>query len=181
MHSNRILSVLATTAVILTTIAVPAHAQDTAVAFTTELGVLSVATSGSARLNGGSNTPGGTISGTLGTVTVTDTRGTAQGWTAGMYSTTGFVAAGNPPITNANITYAPGHATAVIAPGVPTIRAGAAGSPGSSSSTARTVYSYANTTAGSNSVSWNPTLRVNIPTGAHPGSQYSGTISYAVA
>jgi hypothetical protein len=160
---------------------VPANAADTTVTFTTTGGSLTVAAPGSATLSGGTTTPGGTVSGALGTVTVTDARGSAAGWTSSVYSTTGFTATASTAIANAAITYTPGATTATTAPGTPTITAGSAGPPGVSSGTALVAYSYANVTAGGNSVSWNPTLAVVIPLTAKTAAAYSGTISHQVA
>src|SRR6266702_8714786 len=64
---------------IATLVAMPASAVDTIVLFTTTGGALNITTPVSATLTGGTNTP---VSGRLGTVTVTDSRGTATGWLA---------------------------------------------------------------------------------------------------
>jgi len=175
---DRTCRISAVAAIAVAVSAVPANATDTTVTFTTTTGVLSITSAPSAVLTGGSNIPGGTISGSLGTVTVTDERGTAQGWAASVYSPTGFTATGSPDISVANITYLAGPTTGMIARGAPVVTAGTAGSPGTDRATALTVYRYANTTPGGNSVSWNPTLTVVIPVAARPGSHYSGTISY---
>jgi hypothetical protein len=160
--------------------AFPAQAVDSTVTFTATGGSLSIAAPGSATLSGGTTSPGGTVTGALGTVTVTDARGSAAGWTASVYSTTGFTATSSTAITNSGITYTPGATTSTTVPGTPTITAGTAGSPGAASGTALTVYTYANATAGGNIVSWNPTLAVVIPITAKTGL-YTGTISHQVA
>ena len=54
---------------------VPANAADSTVTFTTTGGTLSVAAPASATLSGGTTIPGGTVTGALGTVVVTDARG----------------------------------------------------------------------------------------------------------
>lgn len=159
----------------------PASAADTTTTFTTTAGALSIAVPASASLTGGTTIPGGTVSGALGTVTVTDQRGSAAGWTASVYSTTGFTATGSTSITNAGITYTPGATTGVNAPGTPTITPGTPGNPGATAGTALTAYTYANTTAGGNVVSWNPSLAVAIPVSARTGASYTGTISHQVA
>ncbi|HYS35411.1 MAG TPA: WxL domain-containing protein [Pseudonocardiaceae bacterium] len=160
---------------------IPANAADSTVTFTTTGGTLSVAVPASATLSGGTTTPGGTVTGALGTVDVTDARGSAAGWTASVYSTTGFTATGSTAIANSGITYTPGATTATSTPGSPTITAGTAGAPGASSGAALTAYTYANATAGGNSVSWVPTLAVVIPLTAKTAAAYSGTISHQVA
>ncbi|MEU0885864.1 WxL domain-containing protein [Lentzea sp. NPDC005914] len=161
--------------------AVPASAVDSTVSFATTGGTLSVAVPASATLTGGSTVPGGTVSGALGTVTVTDARGNAAGWTASVYSTTGFTASGSTAITNSSVTYTPGATTSTTTPGSPTITAGTAGSPGANAGAALTAYTYANATAGGNTVSWNPTIAVVIPLTAIGGATYSGTVSHQVA
>jgi hypothetical protein len=177
---KRVGTLLIGAAVITGASAVAAEASDSTVTFTTTGGSLSITSAASAALTGGTPRPGGTVSGTLGTVTVTDSRGTAAGWTAGVYSTTGFTATGSPTITNAGLTYTSGATTSTTVPGSATITAGTAGSPGAGADAALTAYTYANTTAGGNIVSWNPTLAVVIPASAHSGAVYSGTISYRV-
>jgi len=160
--------------------AVPAHAVDSTVSFATTGGTLSVVVPASATLTGGSTVPGGTVSGGLGTVTVTDARGNAAGWTASVYSTTGFTATASTSITNGGVTYTPGSTTSTSAPGSPTITAGSAGSPGANAGAALTAYTYANATAGGNTVAWNPTIAVVIPLTAQGGASYSGTVSHQV-
>ncbi|HYS35412.1 MAG TPA: hypothetical protein VEO01_07215, partial [Pseudonocardiaceae bacterium] len=76
---------------IATLVAMPASAVDTIVLFTTTGGALNITTPVSATLTGGTNTP---VSGRLGTVTVTDSRGTATGWLASVFSLTGFTTSG---------------------------------------------------------------------------------------
>ncbi|GLZ30158.1 hypothetical protein Lesp02_23480 [Lentzea sp. NBRC 105346] len=180
MFGNRIGTVLTAAAAVVIFAVTPANAADSTVTFATTGGVLSVSVAPAAALNTGSATPGTTISGLLGAVTVTDARGTAEGWAIGVYSTTGFTATGSPSIPNTGITYTPGAATGTVAPGTPAITPGAAGSPGNDRGSARTVYTYANATAGGNRVSWVPTLAVAIPSTARPGALYSGKITYRV-
>ncbi len=180
MFGNRIGTVLTVAAAIVAVAAIPADAADSTVTFATTGGVLSVAVAQSAPLNTGSATPGTTISGVLGAVTVTDARGSAEGWAIGVYSTTGFTATGSPAIPNTGITYIPGAATGTVAPGTPSITPGIAGSPGNDRGSARTVYTYVNATAGGNRVSWQPTLTVAIPGTARPGALYSAKITYRV-
>jgi hypothetical protein len=153
---------------------------DTTVTFATSGGTLSVVVPAAATLTGGSTAPGGTVSGALGTVTVTDTRGNAAGWTASVYSTTGFTASGSTAISNSGVTYTPGETTSTTSPGSPTITAGTAGSPGANAGAALTAYTYANAAAGGNTVAWNPTIAVVIPSDAIGNTTYTGTISHQV-
>jgi hypothetical protein len=168
-------------AAVVTLATAPANAADTTVTFTTTTGSLTITAPASVTLSGGTTSPGGTVTGALGTVTVTDARGSAAGWTASVYSTTGFTATGSTAIVNGAVTYTPGATTATTTPGTPTITAGSAASPGASSGAALTAYTYANATAGGNTVSWNPSLAVVIPLTAKTAAAYSGTISHQVA
>ncbi len=181
MFGKRIGSLVAgAAAAIAVGTAVPANAVDSTVSFATTGGTLSVVAPAAATLTGGSTSPGGTVSGPLGTVTVTDTRGNAAGWTASVYSTTGFTASESTAIANSSVTYTPGATTSTNSPGSPTITTGNAGSPGANTGAALTAYTYANATAGGNTVAWNPTIAVVIPSNAIGNATYSGTISHQV-
>lgn len=125
--------------------------------------------------------PGGRSSGPLGTVTVTDTRGSGPAtWTATV-SATAFVTGGRStgetiPLTSTS--YWSGPATAVTGSGTLT-----PGQPSSVNavnlSSARTAFSLA---AGSslNSASWNPSLAISVPAAA-VGGLYTATITHSVA
>jgi hypothetical protein len=164
---------------IATFVAVPANAVDTVVLFTTTGGALNITTPVSAILAGGTNS-GGTLSGKLGTVTVTDSRGTAAGWLASVFST-GFTTTTGGGVPNNYATYTPGPNAGTVAPGTPGISAGVAGSPGVSGRAALIAYAYSNVTAGGNSVSWNPTVTV-VPllSTVVTGATYSGTVTHQV-
>jgi hypothetical protein len=143
-------------------------------------GSLSIAAPASANLSSGTPTNAGSLSTQIGTVTVSDTRtGILTGWTASVTSTNFTTGAGttNETITNANIAYWSGAATATtgvgtFTPGQPTA---AQRQTLSTSRTAFSAASVAGTTA-----SWNPTLVVAIPPSAVIG-QYHGTITHSVA
>jgi hypothetical protein len=125
--------------------------------------------------------PGGRASGQLGTVTVTDTRGSGPAtWTATV-SATAFITGGGSagetiPLTSTS--YWSGPATAVTGSGTLT-----PGQPLSINavnlSSARAAFSLA---AGSslNSASWNPTLVISVPAAAI-GGRYTATITHSVA
>src|SRR6266568_2610164 len=158
---------------IATLVAMPASAVDTIVLFTTTGGALNITTPVSATLTGGTNTP---VSGRLGTVTVTDSRGTATGWLASVFSLTGFTTSGG-TVPNTYATYTPGPTTGTAAPGTPGISAGVAGSPGAFGRPALIAYAYSNIAAGGNSVSWNPTVTVApLLSTVATGATYSGTV-----
>jgi hypothetical protein len=161
-------------------LAIPARAATTSTTFALTAGSLSISAPASKNL-GSTATGSASISGQLGTTTVTDARGALLGsWTStvssGSFTTGGGTA--NETIPNSDVTYWSGPATAssgvgTFTPGQPT--SGNAVALGSS----QTAYA-ASSVVGNNSVSWNPTLTVNIPAAAVVGT-YSGTITHSVA
>ncbi|MEW2382914.1 hypothetical protein AB0873_12635 [Micromonospora sp. NPDC047707] len=127
----------------------------------------------------GSTPPGQTISGLLGTVTVTDQRcQTPSSWTATVTATNLSTGGATGTISRSNVAYWSGQAvtttgTGTFTPGQPTsAQAQSLGSP-------RTAFTVTggdrNTTA-----TWNPTLRITVPPGAVAG-RYTGTITHSVA
>jgi hypothetical protein len=148
----------------------------TSASFTlTQTGSLSISTPDS--VSWGSVPVGtATVGGSLGTVTVTDTRsGSARSWTASVSSTDFITGAGtgNQDIPAANVSYSPGLATG--SSGIVTPLAGLGGALGS----ARTAFT-ASLGSGSTSVSWNPTVTVTLPSNLAAGT-YTGTITHSVA
>lgn len=115
-----------------------------------------------------------TLSGSLGPVKVTDTRTLGLGWTATV-SSTSFTGAGLSVIPNGSVTYISGAATAttgVVTP-VP-------GNPlGVTLEAQKTAFSGSVGVLGG-TVTWNPTIRVALPTDALAGS-YTGTITHSVS
>ena len=159
----------------------PAHAEDTDVTFElTGAGGLSISAPATADL-GSAATNAGTLSGSLGTVTVTDQRGALLAtWTAAVsstdFTTGGATAAetiaasdvsywsGLATTTSGTVVAVPGQLTALLAQDLGTERT-----------------AFATTAAvGNNSVSWSPTVVVNIPAAAVAGT-YTGTITHSVA
>jgi hypothetical protein len=136
-------------------------------------------------------TPGGTITASLGTVTVTDLRSvTAAGWTVAV-SSTGFTTPGGSPdetISAADVGYDP---TGTLAPlfGTYTSLVGTAiaatdpnvtpstGGPGLSTTPATVVTAAG--ADGDNQASWNPVITVDVPGSAVTGT-YSGVITHSV-
>jgi hypothetical protein len=125
--------------------------------------------------------PGGTASGQLGSVTVTDLRGIpTASWTATVTATTFVTGGGGPALTIplTRITYWSGPATATSGSGTFT--------PGQANAAAaviltspRTAFSF---TTGSSvsSASWNPTVAVSVPASAVAGT-YVATITHSVS
>ena len=159
----------------------PAHAEDTDVTFElTGAGGLAISAPATADL-GSAATNAGTLSGSLGTVTVTDERGALLAtWTASV-SSTDFTTGGATSaetIAASDVSYWSGLATAttgtvVAVPGQ--LDALLAQDLGAS----RTAFSTSSA-VGNHSVSWNPTMVVAIPAAAVVGT-YTGTITHSVA
>jgi hypothetical protein len=148
--------------------------------FTLSGGPLSISAPSTASLGNGS--AGSTLSASLGSVTVTDSRGLLVAtWTA-TASTTAFTTGSATPaetIAASNVSYASGLATAqtglslVLLPGQLTTLLAA---PMTSSVTAFSLTAG----VGNDSASWNPTILVNAPAAAVAGT-YTGTITHSVA
>ena len=122
-----------------------------------------------------------TISAQLGAVTVADTRGALLGsWTAsaaaGSFTTGG--ATTNETIAAANANYWSGSATSTTGVGSFTPGQTLAANQVSIGS-AQTAFSAA-AVVGNNTVAWNPTLVVTIPSAAVTGP-YTGTVTHSVA
>jgi hypothetical protein len=158
----------------------PAGAADTTATFILTGGALSISAPASKAL-GSAATGSSTLSSQLGTTTITDARGALLGsWTGSVTSgdfTTGGGTA-NETIAKADADYWSGASTA--SGGIGTF------TPGQllvankvTLATARTAFSAASV-IGNNSVSWNPTVTINVPAAAVAGT-YSGTITHSVA
>jgi hypothetical protein len=180
MHRSKRIAVAAAGIATAATIAittVPAGAGDTTTTFTLAGNGLSISVPGSADLStSGSTLIGATsLSGTLGTVTVTDNQGTlAHTWTATV-SATDFTTGGggaNKTVTKDNASYTPGT---VSSSGI----GAAVGTPALSLSTSASVVT-ATAVIGAMSASWDPTVSVTIPSSVIAGT-YSGTITHSVS
>jgi hypothetical protein len=150
-----------------------------ATAITVAAGVLAITVPSAASLP--SVAPGSTTSAQLGTVTVTDNRGTGNAsWTATVSATTlttgGRTAAETIPLSQ--ITYWSGPAT--VTTGTGTFAPGQASAAAAVNLTvSRTAFSLV-TGSSVNSVSWNPTVSVAVPPSAIGGT-YTATITHSVA
>ena len=152
---------------------------DTTATFTVASGTLSIAAPTSVTLAGsGLGLTAGSMSGTFGTTTVTDTRGGlgVGGWTVSV-DATDFTTAdnGGGTITKDNGSMYSGAGT--IVSGAPVLVPTSVASPVSLASTATLIS--ATTATGSNQVTYTPSLSVTIPTNAVPGT-YTGTITQSV-
>ncbi|WP_433253352.1 hypothetical protein ACQPYK_09810 [Streptosporangium sp. CA-135522] len=127
----------------------------------------------------GSGTAGSTLSASLGTVTVIDSRSGNPIWTATVASTDFTTGAPVQTITKANVSYWSGSTTAssgggIRTPGQPTAAQKVTLTAPATAFSGRKVIGIANST------SWEPTLVVTIPAAAAAGT-YTGTITHSVA
>lgn len=157
-----------------------ALAADTSTTFALSGGALSITVPASTNL-GTTGTGAAAISAQLGAVAVSDLRGVLLGsWTATVSSTdfkTGLATA-NETIGKANVYYWSGAATTTSGTGTFTPGQLLAGNE-VSLGTSKTAFSAA-AVVGNNSVAWNPTVDVHLPSAAVVGT-YSGTITHSVA
>jgi large repetitive protein len=124
----------------------------------------------------GAAPPGGTITNSLGTIQVTDSRGFGADWTSTV-SATDFTTGGGSPAE----TIPAGDATYTIT-GLATATGPATFTPVSTvnlSGTPQAVISATNVD-GNTSVTWNPVIKVTVPAGAIGGA-YTATITHSVA
>lgn len=157
----------------------PAPAEAETVTFTLTGSSLSLAEQPSVAMTGGGSTlAGSTISGSLGTTTVTDNRGGIAGWTSTIAVTT--------PLSNGTTTIPAGNLSAYVpALGIATTGVVTATSLATSllpltlSATPQTLTS-ATLVVGNNSATFNPVLSVLLPSNATAGS-YSGVITQTVS
>jgi uncharacterized repeat protein (TIGR01451 family) len=141
---------------------------------TVVIGVLSISVPATADL--GAAAPGGTASGGLGLVQVTDDRAGVAGWTATVtstdFTTGGGSAAETIPVADAlyqinGFASTTGSATFTRAPAT-------------TLSTSAQPVVVATNVQGDNSASWDPVIQVSVPDGAVAGT-YSATITHSVS
>ena len=165
-------------AALLVLAALSAASGDTNTTFTVTSGLLSISSPSSKALGAGG--PNGTITSQLGAVTVSDARGALNGsWTAAV-SATDFTTGGGTAetIPKANVSYWSGLATASSGIGVFTPGQATAAN-AQALGVSRTAFS-ATAVIGNNSVTWNPTIVVNVPAAAVAGD-YAGVITHSVS
>ncbi|WP_030918814.1 hypothetical protein [Streptosporangium amethystogenes] len=165
---------------ILAAPAVAVPSADTIVTFSVTPGSLDI-TATAGPINIGSAAPAGSVTGQIGPVSVSDTRGgVTSAWTASVFATDFTVDDLTVPF--AAVQYWSGPATATsgggtFAPGQ--LTAGDAVALTGTKDTAVTAFSHAGGTGGS-TATWNPSLIVNVPITAEVGA-YSGTVTHQVA
>jgi hypothetical protein len=145
----------------------------TTVTFAVTSGLLTISTPTASNL--GSGAPGSTISGPLGTVTVTDNRALLNAsWTVTASSTNFTTGTGTPAetIPAGDASYAPGTVTTT---GTITTTA----SDITLSNSPQTVV-VGSSGSGDNSASWDPTVSVAVPAAAVNGT-YTATLTHSVS
>jgi len=149
------------------------------VTFGVNVGLLQISAPDTAYL--GTGDAGGSVSGALGDITVTDNRAElAPAWTATAVSSDFTTGGGTTAetIPASDVSYWSGQAIATTGPGVFT-----PGQPTAADAvviaTPQTAFSLAGG-VGDNSATWDPTLIVAVPSGAVAGT-YTGTITHSVA
>ena len=124
----------------------------------------------------GAASPGGTVTGSLGDVQVTDDRGFGVGWTATAAST-GFTTGSGSPVETIPV----GDATYTV--GTPVATTGPAtfayAPPVQLSGDPQAVVTATNV-AGNTSVTWDPVIQVQVPSGAIGGT-YTAVITHSVS
>jgi hypothetical protein len=153
--------------------ALPASAAptgDTTTTFTLAAGSLAIVVQPTGALtNGGSGAT--SISGTLGNVTVTDSRGNVLGWTTSA-ETDGFARTGG-GTTSTGVTYNSGTVSStgiVVATGLGPVALSGDPSP----------VVTGTVTIGNHTATWNPALTVTLPPSSLAGN-YSGVVTTSVA
>jgi hypothetical protein len=150
----------------------PSASAATPMTFTLTAGALSISTPtlGVSLGSEVSSTSSSTISGQIGTVTVTDQRGGTTTWTASAISTA-FTPNAGPADPASNVSYAAGPVTVSTTVAATAISV-------TDLTGVSTVVTGAST--GISTASWNPTITVSVPANFAPGV-YSATITQSVA
>ncbi|WP_240196887.1 hypothetical protein [Nonomuraea lactucae] len=129
----------------------------------------------------GSGAPGSTISGQLGSVTVTDERAALTATWVAAVSATDFTTGGGTAaetVPDSEVNYWSGPATATTGTGTFV--------PGQANAASAVVLdqvrtAFSKTTgSGNNAATWNPTIVIDVPAQAVAGT-YTGTVSHSVA
>jgi hypothetical protein len=172
MSTRLLCSLSATFALIAMLLYMSPASAATPVTFTLTAGALSISAPTLSVSLGSevSSTTVSTISGALGTVTVTDQRGGTTTWTASAISTA-FTPSGGPADPASNISYAPGPITVsstVVATGV------------NVTDLTGPVAVVTGASSGISTASWNPTITVSVPANFAPGV-YGATVTQSVA
>lgn len=174
---RRPLTAIAASLALTAVLTLPAAADTTGdtTTFTISAGGLAITVPASSNL-GSVASGAGSVSGRLGSITVTDTRAAlVAAWitTVGSTAFTTGAATTAETVPAANVSYSGGAATSTSGLGV--FLPGVAGTLGSS----RTAFTLTAGT-GNNSSTWNPTITVTLPSAVVAGT-YTGTVPHSVA
>jgi hypothetical protein len=172
-------SVIAATILVAigTTLMPSAKAADTDATFAITAGGLAISVPASTVALGTAASGASSVSGQLGAVSVTDTRGNLVAtWTTTVSSTTFTTgtATSDETVALADISYASGAATATSGVGVFVPMANTALSSAAALRTVKWTVGI-----GNNSATWNPTLSFTLQ-GSQVAGTYSGTVSHSV-
>jgi hypothetical protein len=161
--------------------ATAAPTDDTTVTFDVAAGSLDIVASATADL--GEGTPGTAINGSLGAVTVTDSRASADAsWEATAISTVFQTGGGTPAETvlASEVDYWSGAATATTGDGTFTPGQATLGAAEPLNTvTPLPVFTHTGGT-GNNTATWAPSLSVHLPLDSQAGT-YTGTVTHSVA
>ncbi|QWZ07371.1 hypothetical protein KRR39_18205 [Nocardioides panacis] len=148
--------------------AMAAGSGDTTATFTLAGGSLDVAPAANAPLTNGA--PGAaSVTGSLGAVGISDTRGSTAGWVMSAASTTFVDGAGS---VSTGVSYDSGAATGHAGTVTPTTG-------GPTSITAVASVAAGTAASGNNTASYTPTLTVSLPASALAGD-YTGTVTTSI-
>ena len=172
MNTLRTLGTVAMAGALLTLVpvatATAAGTGDTEATFTLAGGSLDVTPAAAAALNDGA--PGASsVSGSLGAVGISDTRGSTAGWVVSAASTTFVDGAGS---TSTGVSYNSGAATSSTGTVTPT-------SAGATDITTEAPVAAGTGASGNNTASYTPSITVSLPGSALAGD-YTGTITTSV-
>jgi hypothetical protein len=148
--------------------ALPASAADTGTNFVLAAGTLSMTVPGTATLTPGT-VGSSSVTGSLGTVSVSDQRGAATGWIVNAVSAP-FVNGAAVAVSGA-VTYSAGPATVdgvVFTPALATVITGS-------------LPVGAGVAPGSNTASFNPTITVALPSSGNVIGNYVGIVTTSIA
>ncbi|WP_326562210.1 hypothetical protein [Micromonospora sp. NBC_01796] len=161
--------------------AAAAPTDTTVVSFDIEAGTLDILAPATADIGGGP--PGTDITGTIGPVTVTDSRASDDGsWVASVISTDFTTGAATPSetILASEVEYWSGESTATTGDGTFEEGQTAAGDAEVLDNVVPVIAFTHTGGTGNNSATWNPSLIVHAPLDSQAGT-YTGTVTHSVA
>lgn len=174
---------MAAAAVAVAPVAHAAQTADTTLSVTIDAGTLSISAPVSASLGNASAAVGSTASAQIGTVTVSDTRGSLLGWSVTAATTTAAMSTGGAtPKTIALTAAAPLAWTTgtVTATGASLLSGVSAGAGGFLNNTTPIAVAVSALGAGGGTYTYNPTVTLTVPPNTEVGT-YSVVVTQTVA